>query len=651
MYKKLCNALLVLLTLSLMVGCKEGSTQSKPFTLQKNKAKTVATKADVQSNVLTIRVTKPDPPNPKVVTVPKHRPERLVETTDLIIQAAPEDNVNELKDELGTQAMGKVENPLEPSVQSLNLTTCPQNQDKNKDGQEVVEKPNGPLQPIPEIAPIIQKSEFIQISEENQPVEENQPLFPCIIRNQQVYPSLTANHVRNFTRNPSKNPSYAGKNVNKLKDKFGEKDMDNEAFIRTVSEAMAKDKKGRFSVKKHNPEFDLQDVVKMCEIQRAYLSDTDFADLTNVLTEKALALLKDKEVTGKFYPFDYPNTAAGIVQYLGEKFIRDKSKKGYEATVEQNLRDILQALDCLVAYNSENKSNIPKTDVDKLRHKFNGIVGSTSSRQVLEYPLTTGLMVRASQDFRATAPPESRQVSRSNTVILDSILEEPESSAQETVSILDTMKNDDDLESKYGDTTAATKGMVDKIVAIVHHLNQHKEEKLEGLDDPEYKEATEKTLDAVNEFLDKACNTLYDKYGKLHYAATSACHNVVIGNTDFQEALKAAADTPTGFKNPLAKIEGDPSNRRLRKRLIALITGCVDKDLLERELSETEDKATLKDIQKFKKHAFFQFRLNGFKFNKKVELESDKNKVFVEVKKDKEPEGIHSRKETEIFAI
>ena len=151
----------------------------------------------------------------------------------------------------------------------------------------------------------------------------------------------------------------------------------------------------------------------------------------------------------------------------------------------------------------------------------------------------------------------------------------------------------------------------------------------------------------MNKFLEKACKRLYDEDGESTEDAMNACHNVVISSEDFQKALKAAADTPTGFKNPFTKIEGDPSNRRLRKRLIALITGRVNKGLLKTELSGTEDEAILNDIQEFEKHECFQFRLNGFKLNKKVELESDKDKVFVEVKKDEELAGGHSRTETE----
>ena len=649
MYKKLCNALLVLLTLSLMVGCKEGSTQSKPFTLQKNKAKTVATKTtsetptETPTKVLTIRVKKPDTPNSNVVTVPKHgienpqsgkkiEPKTSNDLQQPTIQAAPEDKVNELKYKLGTQAMGKVKNPLEPSDQSFitekTEQILPESQIIAKAGFDSLytENPKGTLRPIPETEPI--------------PI---QPVSPPL------YPGLGLNHTRTFTRTHSTNPSFT-KNVNelivnelidKLKDELGKQAMDNEAFIQTVSKAMAKKTTRKTT-------YTLQQVVTMCEIQRAYFSDTDFADLTDVLTKKAVALLK--ELNNRLETFR-GNNAADIVSYLGEKFKRDEVNKGYEETVANRLRDILQALDCLVAYNSENKSNIPKTDVDELRQKFNGIVGSTSSRQVLEYP-PPGLIVRASQDLLgATAPPESG----SNTEILKIIHEETESYSQEPVSILKTVSilnmMRDDLESKYGDITEGTKGMVDKIVRIVCHLNEHKEEKLEGLDNPKDTEAAEKTLEAVNKFLEKACTTLYDEDGEPTADAINACHNVV-AREDFQKALKAAADTPTGLKNPLTKIEGDPSNRRLRKRLIALITGCVDKYLLKAELSGMEGEAILNVIQKFEKHAFFQFRLNGFKLNKgsklnkKVELESDKDKVFVEVKKDEEPAGQHSRTET-----
>ena len=606
MYKKQRNALLVFFALSLMVGCKEGSTQSKPLTLPEGKANL----SKGRQLTILIKNEQKDPSQ-------SHGEDKNIFEEDVLTEKNP-----------GITSTASV------SKKSENIESETSNVPQQL-------KPEIKLSPIPE-------------EEESGVVTESTTLYPT--------------HVAP----PGRNPSYADNNViaqiGKLKKELRKKDMGkelrkkdmgDEEFIRTVSAAMAKDKKSRFSYGKHNPQYTLQQVVTMCEIQRAYFSKTDFADLTDVLIEKALEPLKeDKDVT-LLFSFNYASTAAGIVQYLGEKFDRDKTNKVYKAAVEEKLREILQALDCLVAYDSNNKSKISEANVNKLRRKFNDIVNQHSTSQgkldaiVNQHSTSQGNLYPPSgnspyPNLYPTAPPKSRQISSTEIIGLDTILENSgqESSSQEPISILDMMRDDDYTESKYGDITEDTKGMVDKIVRIVCHLNEHKEEKLEGLDNPKNTEAAEKTLEAVNEFLDKACNTLYDKYGKLHYAATSACHNVVIGNTDFQEALKAAADTPTGLKNPLTKIEGDPSNRRLRKRLIALITGCVDKDLLKAELSGTEGEAIPNDIQKLKKHAFFPFRLNGFKLNKKVELESDKNKVFVEVKKDEEPAGQHSRTET-----
>ena len=615
MYKKQRNALLVFFALSLMVGCKEGSTQSKPLTLPEGKAKTVATKVASQSKSggevttpgkLTISIKReekgvtkgPQPTNPSVVTAAKDAIEKPLNSPNTFVENIESEILN-----------------IEPSTREKSPS------------------------PIPE-------------GTESGVVTESTTL----------YPKLDRTYVAQY-QIPSRNPSYVDNNViaqiGKLKNDLGEENMGDEAFIRTVSAAMAKDKKGRLAVRKHKPQYTLQQVVTMCEIQRAYLSKTDFVDLTDVLIEKALEPLKDKKegkVTG-YFTFNYDSTAAGIVQYLGEKFKRDEMHVKYDKTTEQKLRDILQALSCL-AYDSKNKSKISEADVTILRNNFNAIVDQHSTSQGLGYPSTTELRVRESQDFRATAPPESRQVSRSNTVILGSILEEPELSAQETVSILDIMRDDEDLESKYGDTTAATKGMVDKIVLIVSRLNTHKEEKLEGLDNPKNTEAAEKTLEAVNKFLEKACTTLYEDGEPTAYAI-SACHNVVT-REDFQKALEAIVKPKkSNMKFTLGRKtsdnapedtdqQGDTSNRRLRKRLIALITGCVKPELLV-----TEDKEIFRNIQVFEKHKcckyhrFNHFKLNhGSKLNKKVELESDKNKVFVEVKKDEELAGQHSRTET-----
>ena len=591
MYKKQRNALLVFFALSLMVGCKEGSTQSKPLTLPEGKANLSKGKQ------LTI-----------LIKNEQKKPPQYEESEDTL-----EGDVH-IEKNLGitsTASVSKKSENIEPETSSdpPQLTT-----------------------PAIELSPISEEEE-----------DSGVVTGPT---------NLSPNHVAR-SRNPSTNPFYVDTSViDQLKKGLGKENMKNEEFIETVSAAMANDTKSLStdtkgllsgllsSGKKHEPQYTLQQVVTMCKIQRAYFSNTDFADLTDVLTEKALALLKDKDVT-LLFPFNYASTAAGIVQYLGEKFNRDKFNKGYKAAVEEKLREILQALDCLVAYDSKNKSKISKAKVDALRRRFNAIVNQHSTSQGNLYPFSENSLY---PNLKPTAP--LLVPSRSNTVILGSILEEPELSAQETVSILDMMRDDEDLESKYSDNTAVTEGMVDKIVRIVRHLNEHKEEKLEGLDNPEDKEAMEKTLEAVNKFLKKACTTLYDEDGESTEDAINVCHNVVT-REDFQKALEAAADTPTGFKkNPFTKIEGDPSNRRLRKRLIALITGCVNKGLLKAELSGTEDEAILNDIQKFEKHECFQFRLNGFKFNKKVELESDKDKVFVEVKKDEEPAGQHSRTET-----
>ena len=287
MYKKQRNALLVFFALSLMVGCKEGSTQSKPLTLPEGKANLS------KGRQLTILIK------------------------------------NEQKDP--SQSHGEDKNIFEEDVlteKNPGITSTASVSKKSENIESETSNVPQQLKPGMKLSPI-------QEEEGSGVVTESTTLYPT-----HVAPS----------RNPSTNPSYADYNViaqiGKLKKELRKKDMGkelrkkdmgDEEFIRTVSAAMAKDKKSRFSYGKHNPQYTLQQVVTMCEIQRAYFSKTDFADLTDVLIEKALEPLKeDKDVT-LLFSFNYASTAAGIVQYLGEKFDRDQFGQRYEATVEKKV--------------------------------------------------------------------------------------------------------------------------------------------------------------------------------------------------------------------------------------------------------------------------------------------------------------------------